>query len=70
MIGELAASGPVPDRVIHRSGRQVGHCIHWHDRLDSTNEQAMRLSARLGQEPSLHGVAIAATASALTSFPA
>ena len=60
MIGELAASGPVPDRVIHRSGRQVGHCIHWHDRLDSTNEQAMRLSARLGQEPSLHGVAIAA----------
>ena len=53
---------PVPDRVIQRPGRQVGHRIHWHDVLDSTNEQALRLGARIFEEPALHGVAVTAGA--------
>jgi BirA family biotin operon repressor/biotin-[acetyl-CoA-carboxylase] ligase len=51
---------PVPDQVRLRPGRQVGHRVHWHDSLDSTNEQALRLAASLAEEPSLHGVAITA----------
>ena len=51
---------PVPDRVIHRPGCQVGHRIHWHHTLDSTNEQALRLAAGIAGDPGLHGVAVSA----------
>lgn len=55
-------SGPpaTPDRLENRPGRQVGHVIHWHESLDSTNQQALRLASLLDTDPSLHGVAIAA----------
>jgi len=57
---DRAGGLPLPDRVIHRPGSQVGHCVHWHDTLDSTNEQALRLGASILENPSLHGVAVTA----------
>lgn len=51
-----------PDRQETRPGHQVGHVIHWHESLDSTNQQALRLSSCLDSNPALHGVAIAAGA--------
>ena len=56
----MESSLPQPDRVWRCPARQVGHIVHWHDTLDSTNEQALRLAGRLAEDPSLHGVAVVA----------